>query len=65
VADADPGKVYRGRVDRVMPIADDTKNVVKIRVQVYLPAGEEPGSFLKPKMAAVVTVINREVVEKK
>jgi multidrug resistance efflux pump len=61
VADADPTREYRGRVDRVMPIADDTKNVVKIRVQVFLPPGEEPGSFLKPKMAAVVTVINRDV----
>jgi multidrug resistance efflux pump len=27
-ADADPAREYRGVVDRVMPIADDTKNVV-------------------------------------
>jgi multidrug resistance efflux pump len=59
-ADADPNRVYRGVLDRVMPIADDTKNVVKIRVKVFLRKGEEPGSFLKPKMSVVGTVYNRE-----
>jgi HlyD family secretion protein len=59
-ADADPARVYRGVLDRVMPIADDTKNVVKIRVKVFLHKGEEPGSFLKPKMSVVGTVYNRE-----
>src|SRR5262245_10650705 len=58
-ADADPAREYRGEVDRVMPIADDTKNVVKVRVRVYLPKGEEPGAFLKPKMSATVSVYNR------
>ena len=47
-------------LDRVMPIADDTKNVVKIRVKVFLHKGEEPGVFLKPKMSVVGTVYNRE-----
>jgi len=59
-ADADPTRVYRGRVDRVMPIADDSKNVIKVRVRVVLPAGEVPGSFLKPKMSVVVTAFNRD-----
>ena len=59
-ADADPNRVYRGVLDRVMPIADDTKNVVKIRVKVFLHKGEEPGVFLKPKMSVVGTVYNRE-----
>ena len=59
-ADADPNRVYRGVLDRVMPIADDTKNVVKIRVKVFLHKGEEPGAFLKPKMSVVGTVYNRE-----
>lgn len=58
-ADADPSRVYRGVLDRVMPIADDTKNVVKVRVKVFLHRGEEPGSFLKPKMSVVGTVYNR------
>jgi HlyD family secretion protein len=59
-ADADPNRIYRGVLDRVMPIADDTKNVVKIRVKVFLHKQEEPGSFLKPKMSVVGTVYNRE-----
>jgi multidrug resistance efflux pump len=61
-ADADPTRSYRGKVDRIMPIADDTKNVVKVRVRVYLPAGppaEVPGSFLKPKMSVLTTIYNR------
>ena len=55
---ADQNRVYKGRVDRVMPIADDTKNTIKVRVKVLLPPGEEPGSFLKPKMSTVVRVYN-------
>jgi hypothetical protein len=43
-----------------MPIADDTKNVVKIRVKIFLHKGEEPGTFLKPKMSVVGTVYNRD-----
>lgn len=64
-ADADPSRVYRGRVDRVMPIADDSKNVIKIRVEVVLPPGEEPGAFLKPKMAVTVTAFNRDYAPEK
>ena len=59
-ADRDPARRYRGRVDRIMPLADDSKNVIKVRVEVLLPPGEAPGSFLVPKMSAVVTVFNRE-----
>lgn len=55
-ADANPERVYRGVVDRVMPIADDTKNVVKVRIRAYLPKGEEQGAFLKPKMGITATV---------
>ncbi len=59
-ADADPARVYRGYVDRVMPIADDSKNVIKVRVRVMLPKGEVPGSFLKPKMSVTVVMYNRD-----
>ena len=45
---------------RVMPIADDTKNVVKVRIRVYLRTGEEQGAFLKPKMSITATVYNSE-----
>jgi multidrug resistance efflux pump len=58
---ANPGRVYQGRVDRIMPIADDTKNTIKVRVKVRLPAGESPGSFLKPKMSTVVRVYKNEI----
>ena len=58
-ADADPNREFRGVVDRVMPIADDTKNVVKVRVRVYLPkADESRPAFLKPKMSVTATVYN-------
>jgi len=58
--DANESRIYRGYVDRIMPIADDTKNVIKVRVRVILPKGEAPGSFLKPKMSATVTAYNRD-----
>lgn len=64
-ADADPTRLYKARVDRIMPIADDSKNVIKVRVKVLLPPGEEPGSFLKPKMSATVAVYNKPFEEKK
>jgi multidrug efflux pump subunit AcrA (membrane-fusion protein) len=60
--DADANKLYRGVVDRVMPIADDTKNVVKVRIRVYLGKDENPGSFLKPKMSVTTLVYNRDFV---
>jgi HlyD family secretion protein len=60
--DADESRIYRGFVDRIMPIADDSKNVVKVRVRVVLPKGEAAGSFLKPKMSATVTAYNRPFV---
>ncbi|MFO0805634.1 MAG: efflux RND transporter periplasmic adaptor subunit [Gemmataceae bacterium] len=62
--DANESRIYRGFVDRVMPIADDSKNVVKVRVRVILPQGETAGSFLKPKMSATVTAYNRDFTGK-
>ncbi|HEY1187311.1 MAG TPA: efflux RND transporter periplasmic adaptor subunit [Gemmata sp.] len=61
-ADADPTREYRGVVDRVMPIADDTKNVVKVRIRVYLAKDElenDRDAFLKPKMSVTATVYER------
>ncbi len=57
--DADPTRVYRGVVHRVMPIADDSKNVIKVRIRVFLPRDEEAGAFLKPRMSVVATIVNR------
>lgn len=59
-ADADTTRAYRGVVDRVMPIADDSKNVVKVRIRVYLKKDEEQGTFLKPKMSVTATVNNND-----
>ena len=56
-ADAFDKKEYEGHVDRIMPIADDSKSVIKIRVKVQLPKGEVPGSILKPKMSVVVELL--------
>jgi HlyD family secretion protein len=61
-ADANPQRGYRGVVDRVMPIADDTKNVVKVRIRAYLPKDEEQGAFLKPKMSVTATVYEKPFV---
>jgi multidrug efflux pump subunit AcrA (membrane-fusion protein) len=62
--DANESRIYRGFVDRIMPIADDSKNVVKVRIRVILPKGETAGSFLKPKMSATVTAYNRDFTSK-
>lgn len=56
-ADAFPDKVYTGTLDRIMPEANRAKSIVPVRVKVRLPAGEVPGSFLKPEMGAVVTFV--------
>ena len=56
-ADAYPGMVYAGRLDRIMPIANRSDNTVNVRVKVRLPDGEAPGTYLKPEMGAVVTFL--------
>lgn len=67
VSAAAPGRTYKGRVDRIMPIADDTNSTIKVRVKVQLPAigqaNEEPGQFLKPKMSTVVRIYNTQIPE--
>jgi HlyD family secretion protein len=57
-SDAFPDRFYAGYIDRIMPIADDSKSVIKVRVKVVLPPTETPGKFLKPKMSVVVTLVN-------
>jgi multidrug resistance efflux pump len=56
-ADAYPGRVYEGTLDRVMPIAVRAKSIVTVRVKLKLPPGEEPGTYLKPEMGALVTFL--------
>jgi multidrug resistance efflux pump len=59
-ADAYPDRVYEGRLDRIMPIANRAKSIVNVRVKVALPPGEVPGTFLKPEMGAVVSFLPME-----
>lgn len=59
-SEAYPERSYKGYIARIMPIADDSKSVVKVRVKVMLQKNEVPGSFLKPKMGVVVTLYNRK-----
>ena len=60
VPDAFKSREYEAVVDRIMPIADDSKSVIKIRVKVILPKGEIPGTYLKPKMSVIASLIAGE-----
>ena len=60
VPDAYKSREYEAVVDRIMPIADDSKSVIKIRVRVILPKGEVPGTYLKPKMSVIASLIAGE-----
>jgi cobalt-zinc-cadmium efflux system membrane fusion protein len=46
-----PGKIFRGRIDRIMNVLDPTNKVMKVRI--VLP---NPGYLLKPEMFANVTL---------
>ena len=61
VPDAFKSREYAAVVDRIMPIADDSKSVIKIRVKVFLPNGEIPGTYLKPKMSVTTSLIAGEI----
>jgi membrane fusion protein, heavy metal efflux system len=50
-----PGKVYKGRVDKIMNVLDPTSKVMKVRV--VLP---NPDYTLKPEMYASITVNDQE-----
>jgi cobalt-zinc-cadmium efflux system membrane fusion protein len=50
-----PGKIFRGKVDKVMNVLDPTNKVMKVRI--VLP---NPGYLLKPEMFANVTLNNTE-----
>ena len=49
-----PGRVYAGRVSRLMPIADRAKGAIPVRVEFRVPP-EEQGKYLKPEMGAMVS----------
>jgi cobalt-zinc-cadmium efflux system membrane fusion protein len=50
-----PGKVYKGRIDKIMNVLDPTSKVMKVRV--VLP---NPDYTLKPEMYASITVADQE-----
>lgn len=50
-----PGKVFKGRIDKVMNVLDPASKVMKLRV--VLP---NPDYALKPEMYASITVNNKE-----
>ncbi|MDP4130594.1 MAG: efflux RND transporter periplasmic adaptor subunit [Bacteroidota bacterium] len=50
-----PGKIFRGKVDKIMNVLDPTNKVMKLRI--VLP---NPGYLLKPEMFASVLVRNME-----
>ena len=50
-----PGKIFKGKIDKVLNVLDPTSKVMKVRV--VLP---NPGYELKPEMYASITVTNKE-----
>jgi len=50
-----PGKIFKGKIDKVMNVLDPTSKVMKVRV--VLP---NPDYLLKPEMYASITVTEKE-----
>lgn len=50
-----PGKIFKGKIDKVLNVLDPTSKVMKLRV--VLP---NPDYALKPEMYASITVTNKE-----
>ena len=51
-SEAWPDREYQGTLDRIMPIANRSAGIIKVRVKVIMPPGEEPGTYLKPRDGA-------------
>ena len=49
-----PGKIFQGKVDKILNVLDPTNKVLKIRVVL-----DNPGYLLKPEMFASVTVLSK------
>ncbi len=50
-----PGKIFRGKVDKIMNVLDPTNKVMKVRIVL-----SNPNYLLKPEMFANVTVVSTE-----
>jgi multidrug resistance efflux pump len=57
--DAYPERIYIGRVIRVLPVANNSRAEIPIRVSVRVPRKEE-GDFLRPQMSAHVFFFNEK-----
>jgi HlyD family secretion protein len=55
--EAFPREVYRGRVDRLLPVADRARGAVAIRVRLEVPEGDER---LRPELGAIVQIGAKE-----
>jgi HlyD family secretion protein len=55
--DAFPNKTYHGRVDRLLPVANNAKATIAVRVRIDVP---ENDNSLRPQMTAVVAIIGKE-----
>ena len=69
-AEAFPDRFYAGHVSRIMPMGDQGKSSVPVRVLIKFPAldvrgqplpMEKQAEFLRPQMGAIVTFLNRKV----
>ncbi|MDE3235547.1 MAG: efflux RND transporter periplasmic adaptor subunit [Bacteroidota bacterium] len=50
-----PGKVFHGKVDKIMNVLDPTNKVMKVRIML-----SNPGYVLKPEMFTNITITNKE-----
>jgi multidrug resistance efflux pump len=57
--DAYPGRVYLGRVIRILPVANNSRAEIPVRVSVRVPRKEE-GEYLRPQMNAHVFFYNEK-----
>jgi multidrug resistance efflux pump len=52
-------KGYRGRVSRLMPMADRAKGAVPVRVLILDISESEEGKYLRPEMGALVSFLKK------
>jgi cobalt-zinc-cadmium efflux system membrane fusion protein len=50
-----PGRIFKGRVDKILNVLDPTNKVMKVRIVLA-----NPDYLLKPEMYASITVTNKE-----
>jgi HlyD family secretion protein len=61
--DAFPDRLYKGYVERMMPIANRAKSVVPVRIKVVPHDDEKQGQYLRPEMGVTVTFGTQTVTQ--